>query len=334
MVDSPLVSVILPVFNRADIVKKSIRSVLNQSYNNLELIVIDDGSTDDTPQAVKSVQDDRIIYIRKDNNKGANTARNTGLKAATGEYIAYIDSDVVWLPDKIKTQVDKIESANDKTGVVHCYAYSEFDGYFQIVKRNHHGNIFEDLISSKAKATTSSLLIDSSCFDQCGGWDEDLRSFNEYDMLLRFAEKYRFEVVQKPMLFEIDHTNSSITVNVDARRAGIEKIIQKWGQKMVETNGEDAIKTFKLNKYRYTYRINSRWHVRNNRRIRGLQSFILYMYYKFRSRDSVSRMDLLLFISLIGGRWLYDGIMKRYYKYNGKSKEEITSNMDIGNDYV
>ena len=102
---SPVVSVIIPTYNRAHLIGRAIRSVLDQTYQDWELIVVDDASTDDIPGIVKGFTDGRVKYIRHDENKGAAAARNTGIQAARGAYIAFLDSDDEWLPEKLERQV-------------------------------------------------------------------------------------------------------------------------------------------------------------------------------------------------------------------------------------
>lgn len=112
------VSVILPVYNRGGSVVAAINSVLSQSYANMELIVVDDCSKEDIKVLVEGVGDPRIRYIRRDKNGGAGAARNTGLQYATGEFIAFQDSDDLWLPGKLKRQMDILAAAPDHVGVV------------------------------------------------------------------------------------------------------------------------------------------------------------------------------------------------------------------------
>ena len=100
------VSVILPVYNRSGSLADSMRSVLSQSYRDLELIVVDDASTEDLRPIVDSVNDPRVRYIRRERNGGASAARNTGLAAAQGRFIGFQDSDDLWLPNKLQLQMD------------------------------------------------------------------------------------------------------------------------------------------------------------------------------------------------------------------------------------
>ena len=101
---NPTVSVIIPEYNRSKLLSLAIESALNQTYQDLEIIVIDDGSTDNTKEVVEGFikQDSRVKYIQHENNKGASAARNTGIMSAKGEYIAFLDSDCQWMPEKIE----------------------------------------------------------------------------------------------------------------------------------------------------------------------------------------------------------------------------------------
>lgn len=113
----PLVSVIIPVYNRAATIQRAVDSVLRQSYKELEIIIVDDCSSDDTVRVVNSYQDKRIKLICLSRNSGANTARNTGIRAAKGEYIAFQDSDDEWLENKLELQMDYMF----RTGKKVCY---------------------------------------------------------------------------------------------------------------------------------------------------------------------------------------------------------------------
>ena len=106
----PKISVVIPTHNRASFLKKAIESVLRQSYTNLEVIIVDDNSTDNTKEVVNSYKDKRIKYIVHDKNKGGAVARNTGIIASTGDIVAFLDDDDEWLPEKIKKQMELFES--------------------------------------------------------------------------------------------------------------------------------------------------------------------------------------------------------------------------------
>ena len=114
----PKVTVILPVYNRSGSLEDSMRSVLNQSFRDLELIVVDDASTEDLRTIVEAVGDPRVRYIRQARNGGASVARNAGLAAARGAFIAFQDSDDLWLPGKLARQMEMLQAAPADVGVV------------------------------------------------------------------------------------------------------------------------------------------------------------------------------------------------------------------------
>jgi len=115
---APKISVILPTFNRAATLPMACQSVLDQSFGDLELIIVDDGSSDDTAAVVGALGDERVRYIRQETNGGAASARNKGLEAAKGEFIAFQDSDDMWLPGKLAAQLAQFETLPDDVGVV------------------------------------------------------------------------------------------------------------------------------------------------------------------------------------------------------------------------
>ena len=115
----PLVSVIIPTYNRSNFLRMSISSVLKQSFRDFELIVVDDCSPDDTPQVINSINSHKVNYIRHNANKGESESRNTGIKIAESKYIAFLDDDDEWLSDKLSKQIEIIEQQNDDVGAVY-----------------------------------------------------------------------------------------------------------------------------------------------------------------------------------------------------------------------
>jgi glycosyltransferase involved in cell wall biosynthesis len=126
--NQPLVSVILPTYNRAHIVSKALQSVLAQTYPNFEVIVIDDGSTDNTKEIITNIacKDPRVKYFRNNENKGPAGARNVGISLAKGELIAFIDDDVEWFPNKLERQVNLLQTLPEDYAVVYSGLYKIF----------------------------------------------------------------------------------------------------------------------------------------------------------------------------------------------------------------
>ncbi|MGC8603005.1 MAG: glycosyltransferase family 2 protein, partial [Desulfomonilaceae bacterium] len=115
-----LVSVIIPTYNRAHLIERAVNSVLEQTYDKLEIIVVDDGSTDNTGNVLSQLQDgdSRVRYIRHETNKGSQSARNTGIRNARGDYVAFLDSDDEWLPYKLEKQIPLFQNTERNIGVV------------------------------------------------------------------------------------------------------------------------------------------------------------------------------------------------------------------------
>lgn len=179
-----LVSVIIPTFNRAEFLTRSISSVLNQSYNDLELIIVDDGSTDETKEVVESFKDSRLSFYHKSNG-GVSSARNLGVSKAQGEYIAFLDSDDEWQLDKISTQVSYLKN----TGKVLVHTAEKWlrDGKVVKQKKHHQKNGGDMFIRSLQGCviSPSSVLMKKSLYEKVGGMREDFVVCEDYDFWLK-----------------------------------------------------------------------------------------------------------------------------------------------------
>ena len=196
-----LVSVVIPTYNRESTVLKSINSILEQTYANLECIVVDDGSTDNTEEKVLEIKDNRLRYIKLEHNSGPSIARNTGIRESRGNYIAFNDSDDLWLPDKLKMQMEKMKS-EDETGMVYCcYTYDKNGKEMKIPSDRYErfqleGYIFDSLWQDN-KIGTPTILVKRECVDACGGFAENLHSLEDWEFVLRISEKYKIAYVNK-----------------------------------------------------------------------------------------------------------------------------------------
>ena len=200
-----LVSVILPTYNRAHLLPKSMNSVLSQSWPRLELIVVDDKSTDNTAEVVAAVADDRVRYVKNDTKKkGANVARNIGITHAEGDFIAFQDSDDEWLPDKLSLQLDLMR----RLGSDYACVYSRFvtrrgSRVFETVdaKRLTRGNILFELLNGNI-VTTQTALVRKKNLLEFGCFDEELPRLQDWDLWLRMAQKYKFDYVDKCLVVQ------------------------------------------------------------------------------------------------------------------------------------
>lgn len=215
--DNELVSVILPTYNRIKTIQRSIDSVLDQTYKNIELIIVDDNSTDGTFDLISELygDDERIIYIMNDSNMGPSGARNAGVDAAHGEFIAFQDSDDIWHPDKLEKQMAIFENAGDEIGMVYCQYALFKDGIQKTIypsddfpMESKSGDIFPYLLMVPLCGTPT-MLIRKKYFISVGGFSTDIHSLEDYEFSLRFAKKYHILLCNEPLV-DANETESSV----------------------------------------------------------------------------------------------------------------------------
>ena len=187
----PLVSVIIPVFNRAHTIHRAISSVLAQSYRNFEIIVVDDASSDGLAVALDIFNDASLRCIAHPRNRGAAAARNTGIAAANGEFVAFLDSDDAWLPDKLAHQIAAMEGQPpDVAGHVCAYECVK-DGYpaRRLIPDWSPHTFYRGQLLGCTCGPGTTLLCQRDIFAEIGPFDEELRRLEDWDWLLRLAER-------------------------------------------------------------------------------------------------------------------------------------------------
>lgn len=225
----PTVSVILPTYNRAHVVGRAIRSVLEQTYEDFELIVVDDGSTDGTEEVVRSFDDPRIRYIRHAQNRGGAAARNTGIRAARGEYIAFQDSDDEWLPEKLEKQMRIFENSSPDVGVVYTAFYLNKNNMKIRIPSSKititDGNIHCELLKGNF-VSTPTAVIRKNCFERAGMFDECLPRFQDWELFIRLSSLYLFRYIDE-VLVNAFYSLDSISANNDALLKAYNLILDK-----------------------------------------------------------------------------------------------------------
>ena len=204
MADRPLVSVIVPAYNASRFIRKALRSAIDQVYSNLEIIVVDDGSDDATPQIVREMarRDGRIRLIQQP-NKGVAHARNTAIAHANGTYIAPLDADDVWFAHKIERQVACLEQAGPSAGLAYTWWVSiDEDGRPKGTAQqwDFEGDVLEALTYVNFIGNASVPLMRRSCVEEAGGYDTRLyehgaQGCEDWDLALHIAEQYQIRVV-------------------------------------------------------------------------------------------------------------------------------------------
>lgn len=228
---NPLVSVIIPVYNRREFLVRAIKSVLNQSYSDFEILVIDDCSSENIQEIVLSFHNDRIVYVRHEKNSGANVARNTGIAYARGEFVAFLDSDDEWLPEKLKDQMEIFAQADEKVGIVYSgYWIMQNSKKFLGHIPEKRGDIFQDELVRDYVSPTSCVMVRKSCLEKAGRFDIDMLARQDYEMWLRLSREFYFEYIKQPLsviYFDKDPRRISLS-GIDKQISAEEMILEKY----------------------------------------------------------------------------------------------------------
>ncbi|MBE9186705.1 glycosyltransferase family 2 protein [Microcoleus sp. LEGE 07076] len=224
----PLVSVIIPAYNAEEFIAKTLESVLSQTYQNIEILVVNDGSTDTTPEIVKSFaqKDSRIILLQQ-SNTGVAAARNRAIEKAKGEYIAPIDADDIWYPQNLEKQIECFIKSEPTVGVVYSWSVdiNEQDlltgGFYN---STIEGEVYPILVYKYFIGNASSSLIRRACLEKIGGYNcqfklENAQGCEDWELHLRIAQHYQFKVVPE-YLVGYRQIPSSMSCNYAAMAKG------------------------------------------------------------------------------------------------------------------
>jgi glycosyltransferase involved in cell wall biosynthesis len=206
--EAPTVSVVIPTYNRAEILPRAVDSVLDQTFADLELFVVDDASTDDTLAVVESYDDDRLTYIRHEENSGnGGIARNTALDRVSGQYVAFLDDDDRWRETKLEKQVALLDDSPERVGLAYCWM-NYYDGDRVVERRHptHRGDIFREMLDKNAITAASTLLVRRSVIDDVGGFDPDIPRGIDSDFVRRVAADYEVDYVPEVLVeYNVGH---------------------------------------------------------------------------------------------------------------------------------
>lgn len=216
---TPTVSIVIPAYNRAGTIRSAIESVLRQTYTDFEVLIVDDGSTDDTMAKVAEISDPRIRMLANPENMGAGAARNTGIDHAKGVWIAFQDSDDEWLPEKLQKQMQLLTAK----GADHIACYCGLLVVGQLNQSQHErrqvlyipdsklarvdGDISRTVLSTNP-ASTQTLVIRRDIIKAIGGFDEDLPALEDWEYVLRLAQQGSFAFVDEPLVLQFFSDNS------------------------------------------------------------------------------------------------------------------------------
>lgn len=226
-----MVSVIIPTYNRADTLKRSIESVLNQSYQDFEIIVVDDNSTDNTGRVVMEFADSRIRYLKNDRKMGANGSRNVGIQNAKGDYIAFQDSDDAWRNDKLEKQMNMFQNREEFDIVYSRYLRHWLNGENELVPDRGHTSrmLQEELAGTLAKLNvigTPTMVVKRKCFDEGGVFDLKVGRFQDWELNIGFVQRYKYGFIDEDLV-DAYVLSDSITNRAKSSLESIAYIIKK-----------------------------------------------------------------------------------------------------------
>lgn len=237
-----LVSVIIPTFNRASLLERAVTSVQKQSPLVFEIIIVDDNSSDQTEQVVERLAagDSRIQYIRHEHNRGAQAARNTGIEAASGGWIAFLDSDDEWLPGKLEKQLELAKETG--VAVIHseCYVVREGCVTELLGIPPYSGNIYAALLANPGPMFQGMLIKRKALFD-IGLLDENVPSFQEWDTAIRLAEHNSFGFVPEPLFVYHCHGGETISKDMKRHAKGYVYIVEKYAIDILNVAGTEVL---------------------------------------------------------------------------------------------
>ena len=223
-----VISVITPTYNRARFLPAAVASVLSQTFGDFELIIVDDGSEDNTPDVLKPFLADRRVRYVYQENQGQSHARNLALKQATGDFIAFLDSDDVWARDKLEKQLAVLQ-ANPGVDIVHGdEATIDEQGKvisFENMKR-YSGRITRYLLADNSVSITTAL-VRRRCFDEMGGFDTSVGVADDYELWLRFSARYCYQY-EPGIVASYRVMADQISSDKRRRYAANERIIQQF----------------------------------------------------------------------------------------------------------
>ena len=209
------ISVVIPTYNRKELLKRSIDSVINQTIKPSEIIIVDDGSNDGTEAMVKKKYDS--LKLIKQKNKGASAARNFGIKVSSGEWICFLDSDDEWKNDKLEKQITAVANNSDYK-FFHSNEIWIKNGKRINQKKKHKkygGDIFKKCLDM-CRISPSSVLIDKSIFEEIGFFNENLVVCEDYELWLRICDKYEVFFIDEPLIFKYGGHQGQLSYSINS----------------------------------------------------------------------------------------------------------------------
>lgn len=227
----PIISVVIPSFNRGHCLKACIESVLNQTLRDIEVVVVDDASTDDTRDQIAALNDSRIRYIAHRTNRGGAAARNTGISHSEGEFVAFLDSDDYWDATKLEKQLMLLQEKGDQYGFVYSWFIRKNSAGEELGRDSNsiEGYALNELLVKNHIGTFSSVMVRRSVLEAVNGLDEKMKSCQDWDLFIRLSRVTRVCCVEEYLAHYIQNRHDRYRISSNPRSIiqGHERLLEK-----------------------------------------------------------------------------------------------------------
>ena len=205
----PRISIIMPTYNRAALIGDTIRSIRAQTWQNWELLIMDDGSDDQTDKILRSIDDERIVFYKEERTGIVGRLKNKAINLSKGSLIAFIDSDDLWHPSKLEKQVNALmENPGAGFCLVNGYNFNEdgkpFDFFYKQIEGTKYGNVFEGCFQSEVAGYTQALLVRKECIETAGHFKED-KTFSDFEFIISLAWHFLSVILYEPLVYRRIH---------------------------------------------------------------------------------------------------------------------------------
>lgn len=253
--DEPLITVITPTYNRAQFILDAVQSVVDQDYGNIQHIIVDDGSSDNTKDLINKFIDDDVLEYYHQRNQGQSTARNVALSKAKGEYVCFLDSDNVWLPGKLREQVNYLTHHPD-IDIVYGDKITIDEQGEEINRFNmtrYSGYIAPQMLKDNC-VSMNTAMVRRRCFDELGVMSGKRKVADDYDLWLRFSSKYKFFYIPKYFAkYRVmkDQISSDKRSRFETNEQIIHDFLREFPDVVTSRQARDGLSTFYARKARY-----------------------------------------------------------------------------------
>jgi len=246
-----LISVVIPTHNRAELLPRAINSVLRQTYSNIEIIIVSDGSTDNTKEVVKKIaaHDNRVKYIEYYPPRGGNVARNIGINEAKGVFIAFLDDDDEWFPEKLWKQMEIAN--NQDIGLVYTGANIIYvsENIQYLFHPTANGNLSRKILLDNYIGTTSTVIIKRSVLEEVGLFDEKLQALQDYELWIRICQATNVGVVQEALINYYNYTGKKQISAVTKKYENSFKYINEKHKNLIQSLSDEELKKKQCNEW-------------------------------------------------------------------------------------